>query len=98
MEITHPCNARIFWVMLLAVYALVKIIAHREEIADFFSDLYKKLFHSGKNEAKLLEQTLREEYRNYYRGVVNVVDRNPNTISKNRLMVRFIAINYAYKK
>lgn len=60
--------AWIYWAILLAVANIIILGIKREEIADFFSGLYKKLFHSGKNEAKLLEQTLREEYRDYYRG------------------------------
>lgn len=95
-EMTFGEFAWISWAILLAIPIIIILGIKREEIADFFSDLYKKLFHSGKNE--LLEQTLREEYRDYCREVVNVVDRNPNTTSENRWMMRFIAINSAYKK
>ena len=90
-------HAWIIWVIILAVYALVKIMSNREEIADFFSDLYKKLFQPGKKSAKSLEHTIRKEFRDSYRRVVNAVDKHPNTTDENRLRMRFMAINSAYE-
>ena len=97
MELTHSGNAWIFWVIVLVVYALVKIIANREEIADFFSDLYKKLFQPGKKSAKSLEHTIREEFRDSYRRVVNAVDKHPNTTAEHRFVLRYGAIQSAFK-
>lgn len=94
MEIAHPGNAWIFWVILLAFVAGVIIIAHKEDVANFFSGLLR-IFGSRRIKNEVLEQSVRAALREHYELIVRKADMDTGNTKYDKVERRFIAIQKA---
>ena len=85
----------------LAVIIIVIAALNKEKISDFFEDLgdfFKKLQSASKSPKKpSFEDAMRREFRDSYKKVIESIDRHPKTNAENRFVLRYGAIQSAFK-
>ena len=85
----------------LAVIIIVIAALNKEKISDFFEDLgdfFKKQQSASKSPKKpSFEDAVRREFRDSYKKVIKSIDRHPKTNAENRFVLRYGAIQSAFK-
>ncbi len=85
----------------LAVIIIVIAALNKEKISDFFEDLgdfFRKLQSASKSPKKpSFEDAVRREFRDSYKKVIESIDRHPKTNAENRFVLRYGAIQSAFK-
>lgn len=83
-----------FAVIIIVIAALYKILDFFVDLGDFF----KKLQSASKSPKKpSFEDAVRREFRDSYKKVIKSIDRHPKTNAENRFVLRYGAIQSAFK-